>query len=475
MSFIRPDIDLPLSVADGGTGTATPGLIAGAGITIGGPWPNQTISASGSQYPEVANYASLPAAAAHTNEIYVVLASTGVYFINRHPAGFYVSDGATWNYLGELTESYFNDQNLEFYDGTDPTKIARLQCDQISPSTSRTYTFPDQDGVFAMVSDIPAPGVSAVTASAPLASSGGLTPDISLSGIVPVLNGGTGTATPALVDGTNITITGTWPNQTINASGGVASVGASWKFNTSTAAADPGSKKFALDNASLALATALYVNDTTNENFDFSTLAAFIANGTRVYIQQKDDATRAALYAITGSGTDNGGWWSFPISMIANGGVLFQNNTDCGFVLLLNAATGGGGGAATTVEVDLGSTPVFRGRFTITDASIGTTSKVLCWQAPGPYTGKGTQSDEAEMAPVEIISVTPAAGSASVYWQTPMMVGAIPYSVSGGDGGRVNQLVVALNGNNAFSRVPVQNRRINKVRGNVKFSYTIFS
>jgi hypothetical protein len=38
--------------------------------------------------------------------------------------------------------------------------------------------------------------------------------------IVPVAKGGTGTATPALVAGTNVTITGTWPNQTINSSGG---------------------------------------------------------------------------------------------------------------------------------------------------------------------------------------------------------------------------------------------------------------
>lgn len=40
-----------------------------------------------------------------------------------------------------------------------------------------------------------------------------------VSGILPVANGGTGTATPSLVAGTDISITGTWPNQTINATG----------------------------------------------------------------------------------------------------------------------------------------------------------------------------------------------------------------------------------------------------------------
>ena len=78
MSFISTPDTLP--VAQGGSGSSNPSLIAGAGITIGGPWPNQTISASGVGYPEVANFAALPAAAASTGAIYVVLQSTGVYF-----------------------------------------------------------------------------------------------------------------------------------------------------------------------------------------------------------------------------------------------------------------------------------------------------------------------------------------------------------------------------------------------------------
>jgi hypothetical protein len=48
---------------------------------------------------------------------------------------------------------------------------------------------------------------------------------ITLAGTLAVASGGTGTATPSLVAGTNITsITGTWPNQTINASGGSGTV-----------------------------------------------------------------------------------------------------------------------------------------------------------------------------------------------------------------------------------------------------------
>ena len=42
---------------------------------------------------------------------------------------------------------------------------------------------------------------------------------LTLAAALPVLSGGSGTATPAIVAGTNVTVSGSWPNQTINASG----------------------------------------------------------------------------------------------------------------------------------------------------------------------------------------------------------------------------------------------------------------
>jgi hypothetical protein len=52
----------------------------------------------------------------------------------------------------------------------------------------------------AFTTDIAAGTVTGVTASSPLASSGGTTPNISLTGIVPIANGGTGSATQNFVD-----------------------------------------------------------------------------------------------------------------------------------------------------------------------------------------------------------------------------------------------------------------------------------
>jgi hypothetical protein len=68
---------------------------------------------------------------------------------------------------------------------------------------------------------------TAVTGTLPIANGGtGSTSTTycnlasNVTGTLPVANGGTGTTTPSLVAGTNITISGSFPNQTINASGG---------------------------------------------------------------------------------------------------------------------------------------------------------------------------------------------------------------------------------------------------------------
>ena len=52
--------------------------------------------------------------------------------------------------------------------------------------------------------------------SATLTNATGLPLSTGVTGTLPVANGGTGTATPSIVAGTNVTVTGTWPNQTIN-------------------------------------------------------------------------------------------------------------------------------------------------------------------------------------------------------------------------------------------------------------------
>jgi hypothetical protein len=73
-------------------------------------------------------------------------------------------------------------------------------------------------------------GALGTPSSGTLTNATGLPLTTGVTGLLPIANGGTGTATPALVAGTNVTITGSWPNQTINStasgSGTVTSVAA---------------------------------------------------------------------------------------------------------------------------------------------------------------------------------------------------------------------------------------------------------
>jgi hypothetical protein len=109
-----------LPVVNGGSGTATPAIVAGTNVTVSGSWPNQTINAVGVGLGTVSSVD--------------------------------VSGGTT----------------------------------------------------------------GLTTSGGPITTTGTIT----LAGTLAVANGGTGTTTPSIVAGTNVTVSGTWPNQTINSSGG---------------------------------------------------------------------------------------------------------------------------------------------------------------------------------------------------------------------------------------------------------------
>lgn len=134
-------------------------------------------------------------------------------------------------------------------------------------------------------------------------------------------------------------------------------------------------------------------------------------------------------------------------------------------------AGGGGGGSATTVERDLGSSPVWTGTFTITDAGITSTSKVFCWQEIGPYTGKGNRADEAEMDQLDCIAY-PATGSASVRWRvrgTEMPVWPR------GQGNTTRSGINPLNTPQDDPQARMTSKVIGRVRGNFRFSYSVYA
>lgn len=95
-------------------------------------------------YTQVTAYADLPSAAAHVGEVYQVLTSTGTWLINRKPAGFYYSNGSTWEAAPDILP-YFNAANLEIYDNVDNTKAVKFDVSDIATATDRTINVPNAD------------------------------------------------------------------------------------------------------------------------------------------------------------------------------------------------------------------------------------------------------------------------------------------------------------------------------------------
>jgi hypothetical protein len=147
-----------LPVNHGGTGTTTPALVAGTNVTISGTWPNQTINSTAGTVTGVT--ATAP-----------VVSSGGAAPVISMAA-------ATASANGYLTSTDWNTFNSKYSTG----------------------------------------GALGTPSSGTATNLTGLPLSTGVTGLLPVANGGTGTATPAIVAGTNVTVSGTWPNQTINAS-----------------------------------------------------------------------------------------------------------------------------------------------------------------------------------------------------------------------------------------------------------------
>ena len=117
--------------------------------------------------------------------------------------------------------------------------------------------------------------------------------------VLSVANGGTGTASPGEVAGTNITITGTWPNQTINASAGVTGPGSSVSGNLPSFNGTGGNSLQDSGVSASSLVTATSSTTLTNK----SIAASEVNSGTLAAAQEPaytgDCKTTAGTVAVT--------------------------------------------------------------------------------------------------------------------------------------------------------------------------------
>lgn len=76
----------------------------------------------------------------------------------------------------------------------------------------------------------------------------------------------------------------------------------------------------------------------------------------------------------------------------------------------------------TTTEVNIGSIPHKAGTFNIASAGLTVGKPVLVSQANGPYTGKGSRSDEAGMDHLSVGGKVTSATNIECFWSSPTFV-----------------------------------------------------
>ncbi len=187
-----------------------------------------------------------------------------------------------------------------------------------------------------------------------------------ITGLLAIANGGTGTASPGIVAGTNIAVSGSWPNQTVATSGLAASATTDTTNATNISTGTLAAARVATlnQNTTGTSASAPTVSEAITQSNSFSVGNVIYFNGSSYVLAKSDAASTAEVTGIVSAATGSN------FTVVYSGRINGLSGLTAGQVYFLSDSTAG---LLTTTEPTT-ATHVSR---PILDASSATSGIVL--------------------------------------------------------------------------------------------------